>query len=101
LEETLREREALDSLNNGSQLVQVNVMKYTPSFSAMALRTGMVEVTELNGLLCSVGRNVLCLRSWLLEVTLRKRELLEETLRERESFPGTEGTRGTLSDFRH
>ena len=27
-------------------------------FSAMALRTGMVEVTKMNGLLCSVGRNV-------------------------------------------
>jgi hypothetical protein len=35
---TLRRRKIL---NNGSQLVQVNVIKYTPSFSAMALRTGM------------------------------------------------------------
>lgn len=44
---------------NGRQLVQVNVIKYSPSFSVMALRTGMVEVKELNGLLCFVRRDVL------------------------------------------
>jgi len=50
------EQKALHSLNNGSQLLQVKVMKYTPSFSGMALRTGMVEVTGIDRLLCFVGR---------------------------------------------
>ncbi len=36
-------------------LQQVNVMKYTPSFSAMALRTGMTEVKELDGLLSPIA----------------------------------------------
>jgi hypothetical protein len=46
----------LQILNNGSQLVQVNVMKYTPSFSAIGFENGHDEVKELNGLLCFAGR---------------------------------------------